>query len=254
MSRDCTCQGLNENCMFCFGTGVVVGPRSIPPGIAFQGQKSRRRSRRSPRVQRPCPFCGRPFARLSRHLRKAHSGEASATQADRGSVGVPAVREASTKAPRETVTGKPNDGGPQEQLAQEFGKSVESPTAPAPPARFVETPGFVRCPKCHNKIKTSKLAWHLQNVDHSKRSLLSTSTLEKIDFVRGNNSGARRPKANPTAVRPEDLKNEVKQSQIIRRNRQVGFGGSCVSSRNALSLGNETSQRTWHNRESSSLT
>ena len=80
MSRDCTCQGLNENCMFCFGTGVVVGPRSIPTSNAFQSQKSQFRSQRSPRVPRPCPFCHRPVARLSRHIRKAHSGEASATQ------------------------------------------------------------------------------------------------------------------------------------------------------------------------------
>jgi hypothetical protein len=142
MSRDCTCQGLNENCMFCFGTGVVVGPRSIPTSNAFQSQKSQFRSQRSPRVPRPCPFCHRPVARLSRHIRKAHSGEASATQDARSAAssatGVPAMQEASSKALRETVNRgdplhpnirRPNNGRPLEQLAQEFDKSVKSSPA-----------------------------------------------------------------------------------------------------------------------------
>ena len=106
--------------------------------------------------------------------------------------------------------------GPREQLAQKFGESVKSPTAPPSPARLVEAPGFVRCPKCHNKIKTLRLAWHLQNVDHSKQGQPSAPALKTIDPVRGDNSGARRPKVNPTAVRQEDLTNEVRQSQISR--------------------------------------
>ena len=203
--------------MFCFGTGVVEGPRSIPPSTSFQGRGTHFRSRRSSRLPTPCPFCRCPVSRLSRHIRRVHGAEASAVPPAGTPAQVPVAQ-----APQKTVNREPplhpetdkiNKGGLREQL--EFGKSAKPATAPPPSARLVAAP-FVTCPKCGCKLKKSKLAWHLQNVYHSKQDQPAPPALKGGGPTRRDHSGAGRPKAKPTAVRPEDLKNEVRQSQISR--------------------------------------
>jgi hypothetical protein len=221
MSPDCTCQGLNEHCMFCFGTGVVQGPRTIPPKTLLR-QKRRRRSRQSSGVPTACPVCRCPVTKLSRHLRKAHSGTASGVSPTGATLRHPVTQEPSVQAPENPVireapiVSDAHDPKGGQQLDQALGKSTKSPTAPPTPFTLVEAHGFVRCPKCHSKIKKSKLAWHLQNVDHLQQVQPSVSTLKRRQPEREDTSGSRRPKANRTALRPDDLTNEVRQSKISR--------------------------------------
>jgi len=65
--RNCTCGGSNENCMFCFGSGMIEGPKVMPPSTyaGFSG-------RRNARPLKPCPVCGQNVGRLQRHLNRAH--------------------------------------------------------------------------------------------------------------------------------------------------------------------------------------
>lgn len=75
MSRSCTCGGNNENCMFCFGSGVVEGPRVVPPLVPAARRSRGRRIARRARTRagtRSCPVCGVAVQRLEQHLRKVH--------------------------------------------------------------------------------------------------------------------------------------------------------------------------------------
>ena len=63
MSQTCTCNGTNENCMYCYGTGSREKRPAVPPT-----------AQRPPKVvvSRPCPVCGVSVARVERHLKKVH--------------------------------------------------------------------------------------------------------------------------------------------------------------------------------------
>jgi len=80
MSMDgssCYCGGSNDNCRFCFGSGVTRRPLPLPNPIA------RRSKVYKSRAQKPaarCPECSVPVRKLERHRRQVH-GIAPASRA-----------------------------------------------------------------------------------------------------------------------------------------------------------------------------
>jgi hypothetical protein len=72
--RNCTCEGTNENCMFCYGSGFVEGSRQIPSstGTPRVVCKPATPMARAPRRQYACPICNALVGKLPRHLRRVH--------------------------------------------------------------------------------------------------------------------------------------------------------------------------------------
>lgn len=73
MSKACVCQGSNENCRYCSGSGFVHDSRGLPSkfrGIQFTGGGG---TNRKPRSNRGCPQCGLQVRRLQKHLKRCQA-------------------------------------------------------------------------------------------------------------------------------------------------------------------------------------
>lgn len=77
--KDCLCYGSNENCRYCFGTGVI---KKYPQVSQLPNEQYHRRNQPSQRrVLKRCPFCRTPIRpdRLTRHMQKVHGHFSPAT-------------------------------------------------------------------------------------------------------------------------------------------------------------------------------
>jgi hypothetical protein len=149
--RDCTCGGANENCMFCFGTGIIVGPKSIPSCTGAPGslQRNRAYGRRS-RPLRPCPICGALVGRLQRHLNKAH-GKHDKPAPEANPLSVAGSANRSTRSLQDKVK-------PRRQKRQQTKPHAGPVASPQQPSRPEANPTAVRPEKLQNDVLQQKLS------------------------------------------------------------------------------------------------
>lgn len=160
----CVCGGSNENCRFCFGTGVR--PKRSPsdtPYLASQMPRRREPVRRRPLIK--CPECSAEVTRLGRHRHKVHGGKGTAGQATGagrfGSVAysvakskgrsdaVPAARESQRRTPGQS---------PERVLARSRGDARERSREVRPDRKLV------RCPHCGGSVRADRSAQHIRKV------------------------------------------------------------------------------------------
>jgi hypothetical protein len=140
MSRSCSCDGTNENCMFCFGSGTIHGSREVPSKVSSLPGPQRRlgktRSRVSVTNHVRCVICGVPLKRVNRHMQKVH-GQQPITK------------------PSVSVSEQP-------ELVQ--GKTVNAPTqdrAPISPPGLPTPQNLVKCQICRVAVPRERLREHL---------------------------------------------------------------------------------------------
>ncbi len=188
MRRSCSCGGSNENCMFCYGSGVIDGARKVPSLVPRSGVLGS--SGRKSRPLKACPVCGVRVQRLERHLNRAHNGQNKVTLSP----------EASATTVRMMAAGPYT------------GPVLTSPGVPAHTAvavRHADNPpqGFTSCPRCGARLLEKHLHRHFDRVHKAMKQEIPRSRL--VD-----RSG--RPEPNMTAAPPDQLKNELFQEKINR--------------------------------------
>jgi len=198
-TRTCTCGGSNENCMFCFGTGVVERCRLMPDTRGTPPSFQRGRGTREVRVAlKPCPICGVPVKKLTRHVKKVHP---------------------TTEKPVISLTSQPAS-----VLANVPAAATEPPVS-AQPSRKAG-PNQVACPggKVLANLQTlptqkqkGKKSTTAVNVRETGRQSRAISAAEK-KRLRGTSHFPKPgpPERIPTAVRPENLRNEELQQRMAR--------------------------------------
>lgn len=178
MSKSCSCDGTNENCMFCFGTGIIDGPRQIPPSTGYHDDLT------------SCPVCGcgDNKQKLDRHLRRAHGGK--------------------TEPPLEL--GKVRHTGQPEiqQYPQTLRPNAQFPKSAVRPRLSLD---FVTCKICCTAVRKASFRQHMPRKHHVYSDLTAHAALAVA-------SGPAReaPRPNVTAVPPHKLKNEILQQKLAR--------------------------------------
>jgi hypothetical protein len=205
MSRSCTCGGTNENCMFCFGSGILEGPRGPTPrarirrsaselgGVAVQGleqhlpvrevQGEQDKSIATAVVGRLgyvfCRICLRQVkqADISEHLICAHGSRGKAL--DR-----PVAVQRPTLGSR-----KPPKG-----------------SAVTPSSHFSRHPPeeHTICSQCGVRLLNKNVQLHFNKVHGKKKSAASSDLL------------SRAPDRRKTAVPTDQLKNPIFQERLQR--------------------------------------
>ena len=115
----CVCGGMNENCMWCNGSGER--------GHVSQRFPSLRTSKRSQRPLAPlerCPVCGVGVRKLGKHLKKAHPESSGAADASKTKIIVTPQQVVSPPPPQQ----KPTSLAPPASAASEEARKRSSPT------------------------------------------------------------------------------------------------------------------------------
>jgi len=187
MRRSCSCGGSNENCMFCYGSGVIDGAREVPSLVPRSGVLGS--SGRKSRPLKACPVCGARVRRLERHLNKAHNGQNKVTPSP----------EASATTVSTAVTGTSTR------------PVLSSPSVPARTAVAVRhsdnhPQGFTVCSQCGARLLEKHLQRHFDKVHRAMKQQTLRSRLH----------GSGRAEPNKTAAPPDQLKNELLQEKLNR--------------------------------------
>ena len=184
MSKSCSCDGTNENCMFCFGTGIIESSGEIPPPTAYRGARQR------PADLTSCPVCGCGIneQKLNRHLRRVHGGniEPPLELGKFGQPGQPEIRQYPQTLRQQAQFSRP---AVRPRLSQDF----------------------VTCKICCTAVRTASFQQHMA------RKHRVYSDLAVRDALAAASGPAREaPRPNVTAVPPHKLKNEILQQKLAR--------------------------------------
>jgi hypothetical protein len=103
----CVCGGMNENCMWCNGSGES---RHLSRRLA--GLRTSKRTQRSLAPLEKCPLCGVGVRKLAKHLRKTHSETSGAPDASQAKVSLTPQRVLSPSPPQQEPCSVPTSASP----------------------------------------------------------------------------------------------------------------------------------------------
>lgn len=136
----CVCEGTNENCRYCQGTGqsgVQLPVRSLCIDLtSTQRIGSRHKSRGG-----CCPICGKTSSKLGRHLRNFHPEASSLLLPEPGT----------TKARQQTGENS-RPGSSQSRLQESMTPTRLLATVPTP---------MKNCPLCNHEVREDRMQKHL---------------------------------------------------------------------------------------------
>jgi hypothetical protein len=207
--------------MFCYGSGVIDGPRSVPslvPSLGILGSRRRRSYRPGKEVvgQKLCPVCGVSVQKLERHLNKVHNGlkktdpslgAAAISTRRRKQLAVPVLPQTNPSATSAQLTNNAEcetHCSPQKPgLARPKPQSEITTAAAVMRDSSNSLDGFTVCSECGVSLLKKHVQRHFKKA-HTKRRRTPHAQASGL------------PKARRTAASTEGLKNEVLQAQLNR--------------------------------------
>src|ERR1022692_4943369 len=147
MSRSCTCGGSNENCMFCFGSGVIAGPRVVPPLVPSARTSPKRRRTRGTRTRASMTSC--PVGSVAVQGSEQHQREVHGEQDKSIPTAIPPV-PADTKF-------VPKESGPSAEMLSSLS---------------VGSLGYVFCRICQRQVKQDGIIEHLMSAHRLRGTAL----------------------------------------------------------------------------------
>jgi hypothetical protein len=196
MRRSCSCGGSNENCMFCYGSGVIDGAREVPslvPRSGIGGSPGKKS-----RPLKACPVCGVRVRRLERHLNKSHNGQSMAT---------PPPEASAT-----TIRMVPSVSSTRPVL-----KSPRVPPRTAVVKRHSDTPqaGLTVCSQCGARLLEKHLQRHFDRVHRAMKQTLR-SPLQDCRTTRSTEERAIAGEAQSLHGCHEGLRSRFPRTRSIR--------------------------------------
>ncbi len=250
MPVNCYCQGTNENCYYCYGTGIKKsssGAISIRPAVASSTAAARKATRNAGRRQKRnaprtrCPECGKPVVGLADHRRDVHgiqnptdeavhTASGSATARSNGEILVASAAPDQTARARRENKGEGNGGWTRAVVklvitvpAEHAPEAPEQSKAAKQKARSsAVTRAMTVCPECGDRVRQDRLKKHKKkaHIKPGRKNLRSKPKTEG-SINRRSQQWKPRKRLSPTSLSP------------ARDLGSVNRGGSKIDSRSS---------------------